>query len=317
MEQFHDLLRRVRNRGIRQRNERTGELVRFLPGQVLHFDMADGFPAITTKQLFFKQALGELFGFFRGYQSARRFREDLGCKVWDTNANTTPAWLANPARKGVDDLGRIYGAQWTNWQDWRETRQAEEAIELQARGFQLVAVDLHRPRWVLRRGINQLEKALRAILTNPSDRGIIVTAWRPDEFDRMALRPCHVDYQFIVDTENKVLHLSFYQRSWDLALGWNTVLGALFLHIMARLAGLTAGTLTQHIGDAHLYEKHLPGIETMLAREHFPQPTLVLDGIERVTEIGDIEGVFARMSPAGVRLEGYQHHPKVAFEMTA
>ncbi|CAB5514242.1 Thymidylate synthase [Achromobacter anxifer] len=317
MEQFHELLRHIRDHGVRQFNSRTGEYVRFVPGHMLKFDMADGFPAITSKQLYFRPAKGELFGFFRGYQSAKQFRDELNCKVWDTNANVTPAWLNSQARRGPDDAGRIYGAQWTDWRDWREAESEGERDDLLAHGYEIRAHDPDRGRWIMRRGINQLEAALRTIMTNPSDRGIIVTGWRPDEFDQMCLRPCHVDYQFIVDTTSNVLHLSFYQRSWDTALAFNTVLGALFLHIMARLAGLTAGTVSHHVGDAHIYEKHLEGVELMLSREHYPQPTLDLGNIPTLTSVSEISGIFARLDPEQVQLVGYEHHPAIKFEMTA
>lgn len=316
MAQFHDLMRHVRDNGISQVNARTGEKVRFVPGYLLKFDMADGFPAITTKQHYFKPAKGELIGFFRGYQSAEQFRS-IGCKVWDVNANVTPAWQANPHRKGTDDCGRIYGAQWTDWRDWREVQGSHHRDELLAKGYEVRAYDQAMDRYVMRRGINQLEQALKTLMTNPSDRGIIVTGWRPDEFDQMCLRPCHVDYQLVCDVASNTLHLSFYQRSWDMALAFNTSLGALFLHVFARLAGMKAGTLTHHIGDAHLYEKHLPGVDTMLSREHFAQPTLDLGPIPTLTSLDEIPGVFSRIDPDLIKLVDYKHHPAVKFEMSA
>jgi thymidylate synthase len=73
-----------------------------------------GFPAITTRKLAFKSAIGEMVGFLRGVNNAGEFRE-LGCKVWDQNANENAQWLANPFRQGEDDLGEIYGVQWRQW----------------------------------------------------------------------------------------------------------------------------------------------------------------------------------------------------------
>jgi len=316
MEQFHDLMRHVRDHGIRQVNQRTGEVVRFIPGCMLKFDMADGFPAITTKQLFFKAAKGELIGFFRGYQSAAQFRE-IGCKVWDVNANITPAWLENPNRQGVDDCGRIYGAQWTDWRDWREAEGAVARDSLLAKGYEIRAHDQTTDLYVMRRGLNQLEEALKKVMTNPTDRGILVNGWRPDEFDIQCLRPCHVSYTLVCDVPSNTLHLSFYQRSWDMALAFNITLGALFLHIFARLAGMKPGSVSHHVADAHLYESHLPGVETMLARDHFEQPTLDLGPIPTLTSVDQIPGVFERIDPDLIKLVNYKHHPAVKFAMTA
>lgn len=78
---------------------RTGIRTISMPGAMLRFDLQQGFPAVTTKKLAFKSAVGELVGFLRASRSAADFR-DLGCKVWDANANQNPQWLANPYRRG-------------------------------------------------------------------------------------------------------------------------------------------------------------------------------------------------------------------------
>lgn len=103
MEQFHDLIRRILSEGVRRPN-RTGVDTLYVAGASLEFNlMTEGFPAITTKKLAFKTAVGELLGMFRGYTSAAQFRE-LGCKVWDQNANETKEWLASPYRQYDDDI---------------------------------------------------------------------------------------------------------------------------------------------------------------------------------------------------------------------
>jgi thymidylate synthase len=317
MQQFHDMISTIIAEGKRRPN-RTGVDTLFVPGFMLKFDLErDGFPAITSKKLFFKPAKGELFGFFRGYDNAAQFRA-IGCKVWDGNANETKAWLANPNRKGEDDLGRIYSKQWTDWRDWREVKTQAEADILAAKGYELIAFDPIRSTWVYRRGINQLERALEAIMTTPTDRRIMVTGWRPDEFDQMCLPPCHVDYQFLVDVETRTLHMVMFQRSFDTFLAFNVSLSALFLEIMAKLSGYKAGTFTHFIGDAHVYVNHLEQAHLMLSRDHFPQPTLKLgESIPTLTSVDDIPGIFTRMNPEDVTLEGYQSHEAIKAPMAA
>lgn len=314
MQQYDNLLRRILGGG-KLRPNRTGVDTHFVLGGELEFNMADGFPAITTKKLAFKTAVGELLGFFRGYQSAAQFRE-LGCKVWDGNANETKEWLASPYRKGTDDLGRIYGAQWTDWRDWKEADSSAEKDRLQALGYEIRAYDADKGRWVMRRGINQLEDALRAIMIAPTNRRIMITGWRPDEFDQMALPPCHVDYQFICDVGTKTLHMVFFQRSFDTALGFNITLGALMLHIFAKLAGYTPGTMKHFIGDAHIYVNHFEGVEEMLSREHFDPPTLRLGkSIPTLTSPNQIKGVFAKIQPEDITLDGYVSHSPIYFPL--
>jgi len=315
MQQFHDMLQHILDHGSSQLNERTGEEVLFIPGYTLKFDMADGFPAITTKQLFFKMARGELFGFFRGFTSAAQFRE-IGCTVWDDNANKTKAWLANPARQGLDDLGRFGYLQWTDWRDWREAQSHSEMLSMLADGYEVRSHDKEQNVWTMRRSINQLETSLRAVMTTPSDRGIILSGWNPAENSLGCLRSCHCTYQLVCDVTTNTLHLSMWQRSFDAPLAYNVAIGAMYLEIMARLSNMKAGQFTHFITDCHIYKKHIPGVMEMLSREHFPQPTLDLGNIPTLKSVADIPGIFAKLDYEQVKLVNYKHHPKIAFEMT-
>lgn len=316
MQQFHELLDTVVNTGIRRPN-RTGVDTYFIPGMMMKFDMADGFPAITTKKLAFYSMVGELLGFFRGYTSAAQFRE-IGCKVWDGNANETKSWLANPNRIGNPDfLGRIYGPQWTDWKDWRAVPKADnmEVIRLLGEGYTVIADDGKTV--VLQKGINQLEVALKTILTDPTNRRIIVNGWRPDEFDQMALPPCHVAYQFLVDPVAGELHMTLWQRSFDSFLAFNVSEGALFLEIMARLSALKARTFSFFISDCHVYTSHLDQVRELLSRDHRAQPQLVIS--DRVQPVAQdrIEGTFLAIEPKDFRLEGYDPHPAISAPMAA
>ena len=113
MKQYLELVSHVIQNGSKQAN-RTGINTISFPGAMLRFDLQEGFPAITTRKMAFKSAIGEMCGFLRGVNNAAEFRA-LGCKVWDQNANENAQWLNNPFRKGEDDLGEIYGVQWRKW----------------------------------------------------------------------------------------------------------------------------------------------------------------------------------------------------------
>ncbi|MEX3984082.1 thymidylate synthase [Paraburkholderia sp. EG287A] len=319
MQQFHDLVANILDNGIRESN-RTGIDTLSLPGQVLRFDLRDGFPAITTKKLAFKSAVGELIGFMRGYLSAAQFRQ-LGCKVWDANANTTPSWLANPYRAecgGEDQLGRIYSAQWTDWRDWRAVHSFGESQALIEQGYELIAEDFDRSTYVLRRGINQLEEVLTKLLTNPTDRRKVITGWRPDEWDQAALPSCHTEYAWQCDTVNRVLHMTMQMRSFDVGLGFNVTLCGLMLAIMAKLSGFTPGSFVMLINDAHIYVNHVDGMREMLSREHYPQPTLHLgDSIPTLTSADQVRGVFTRIQPDDIKIPDYVSHPRIVLPMAA
>lgn len=317
MQQFHDMLEHILRHGTRRPN-RTGVDTLFVPGYMLQFNMDDGFPALSTRKLAFKSAVGELLGFFRAYESAADFRS-IGCKVWDGNANETPSWLANPNRRGVDDVGAIYGVQWNAWEDIRVVHKEAEAVTLKNKGYAPLVWGQKGvgggPAYVLRREINQLENALRTIMADPTNRRIIIDGWRLDKFDLMALPPCHVAYQFLVDPAEGKLHMTLWQRSYDAALAFNIPMAAVFLHLMARLSGLSPGTFTHFISDAHVYVNHIEGVEEMLSRPHFPPPALrISDKIQKVPP-DEVAGVFKTINPEDLWLEGYQHHPQIKFEM--
>lgn len=320
MKPYLDLLRHILDNGTDQHNRRTGVTCRAIAGCQLQFDLADGFPAVTTKKLAFNAMKGELLGFFRGYTSAADFRR-LGCKIWDANANTTPAWLANPARQGEDDLGRIYSAQWTDWPVVRETplNNPDAYGAMMEAGFELIGEGNENFIW--RKSINQLERALTLLLTDPSDRRIIVSGWNVGDIDVAALPACHMDYRFIpLDDGNGLrLHCVMTIRSWDVFLGgpFNIAETALFLSIMARLAGMAPGVVTIQAANAHLYETHFDAVRQQLGNEPLPLPSLVLSSDIATVTPDAVKGVFERIAPDAIRLEGYRSHEAIPAPMAA
>jgi hypothetical protein len=151
-------------------------------GAMLRFDLQQGFPAVTTKKLAFKSAIGEMIGFLRASRSAADFRE-LGCKVWDANANANPQWLANPYREGPDDLGGVYGVQWRQWPAYKVLAEdASARIEdARSRGYRIVTrfEEDGAPKVLLYKAIDQLRQCLDTIMRNPTDRRILFHGWNP------------------------------------------------------------------------------------------------------------------------------------------
>ena len=233
-----------------------------VPGAALRFDLRDGFPAVTTRKLAFKAAMGELVGFLRGYKSASEFR-NLGCKVWDQNANENAGWLANPYREGIDDIGEVYGVQWRGWPAYKvlDESKVAQVQDATARGFQRIAdfVSGDRRKVLLYKQIDQLRQCLDTIVNNPTDRRIIFHAWNCAQLDQMALPPCHLLYQFLPNTVQKEISLCLYVRSNDMGLGapFNLAEGAALLHLVGRLTGYTPRWFSYFIGDAHIYENQL------------------------------------------------------------
>ena len=286
MKQYLDLIKDVLENGTRQAN-RTGIDAISLPGAMLKFDLSEGFPAVTTKKLVYTGSIGETVGFLQGVDNAARFRE-LGCKFWDQNANENAAWLANPNRKGQDDLGRVYGVQ---WRDWRASDGSS---------------------------IDQVMRALETIRNDPTNRRIIINAWRPDEFPEMALPPCHALQQYLVNVEKNTLNLCMYQRSGDIGLGvpMNVFSSALMLSLFARLTGYKPGVFTHFLADAHIYVNHLDQLREQIKREPHPLPQLVIN--DRVPEFhrdGFHPEWIDKIVPSDFQLVNYIHHDPIKMAM--
>lgn len=312
---YSNLLRHIIDTGTDLKNERTGEICRYVVSAKLEFNLSDGFPVPTQRRFSFKSCLGELLGFFRGYTNAVDF-ESVGSKVWYANANETKAWLANPYRQGQEnENGRIYGVQWNSWRDSRIADTQEERDRLLSLGYEIEVEGVDK--WAMVRYINQLENALRTILTNPSDRRIIVSGWNVAELDMMSLPPCHHTYTFVCNPDG-TLDIECCMRSWDTVLAFNIQLTAIFLHIMARLSGRRPGRVFLQATNAHIYGHHFDGAELMLSRSHYDAPELILsDSIEAVKSLDDIPGIFQRIEPEYIWLEGYESHEAIKFRMSA
>lgn len=276
MQNYKDLLVHILTSGVAQET-RTGINTLMIPGYMLQYDLTKGFPAVTTKKLAFRSVVGELLGFLRGYSSAADFRK-LGCKIWDQNANENESWLANPHRKGEDDLGYMYSRLWN----------------------EMPGVE----------GWNQIDKLLEQIKEDPSSRRLIVSGWHPEVFDKAALPPCHVLWQVIIEQKTKKMHMTVYQRSCDTFLGvpFNIASYSLLLSLIATVTGYIPGTLTWFGADVHIYFNHIEQVREQLQRTCYDLPDLKLHGITQGTDLRSIE-------PDQIELINYECHSAIKADM--
>jgi thymidylate synthase len=321
MQQYLNLVKQIFEQGSWHEN-RTGVRTLSIPGAMMRFDLQEGFPAVTTKKLAFKSAIGEMVGFLRASRSAKEFRE-LGCKVWDQNANENSQWLANPYREGPDDLGPVYGVQWRQWPAYKVLAVDEGAkvADAQARGFRIVSKfeGGGRQQVLLYKAVDQLRQCLESIMNNPSDRRILFHGWNWAQLDEMALPPCHLLYQFLADKNKRELSLCLYVRSNDVGLGtpFNLTEGGALLHLVARLTGYKARWFSYFIGDAHIYENHVDMLQEQLKRKPFPAPQLAISNrVPDFAQTGKFEPDWLEMvEPSDFSLVGYQHHPPLTAPM--
>ncbi len=326
MKQYLSLLQEVLDNGSQQGNRTGIDTIRLPYGTSRVYDLAEGFPLVTTKQMAFKGMKGELIAFLRACESAADFRA-LGCLFWDKNANehgvdaegnfVENKWLSNSHRKGQDDLGRIYGTQWRRWLGPLDYRNDDHEPASTKSPFRVNAKD-GQQLGVYAEPLDQIMEALYLIHKNPTDRGIIINAWRPDEFKQMALRPCHVLYQFTVDVNAREISLCMYQRSADMFLGvpMNIASSALLLSIFGHLTGYKPRYFTHFIDDAHIYVNHLDQVKEQLTRSPHPLPRISFS--ERIPAFEG--GLFKphlidMIGPEDILLHDYEHDEAIKGQM--
>jgi thymidylate synthase len=119
--------------------------------------------------------------------------------------------------------------------------------------------------WIDYDGYDQIEELRHLLKTNPSDRRMLVTGWRPDRLDRLSLPCCHLLYQWFV-RDNMFLDMLWYQRSADTMVGIpsDVVLAATWNIALAKDVGLRPGKITMVFGDTHIYEPHWALAESYL-----------------------------------------------------
>lgn len=247
------------------KTDRTGTGTKSVLGYQMRFDLAQGFPLLTTKKVPIKAIIHELLWFMRG-DTNLKYLADNNVHIWDEwpykaylQKNGLPIpeingeeWKQGMAEfvekiktddtfaKEYGNLGPIYGYQWRNWPtpDGRH--------------------------------IDQLKQVVNTLKTNPDSRRIIVSAWNVADIDEMAkagLPPCHCLFQFYV-ADGK-LSCQLYQRSCDTFLGvpFNIASYALLTMIIAQITDLKLGEFVWTGGDVHLYLNHLEQVQTQLARK--------------------------------------------------
>ncbi len=279
MKAYHDLLRLILEKG-RERSDRTGTGTIGVFGHQMRFDLAEGFPLVTTKKVHLKSIIHELLWFVRGDTHVASLQQ-AGVTIWDEWATAEQC-----ARFGraAGDLGPVYGHQWRNF---GATRQPDGSYA--------------------RDGHDQLLRVVDQIRTNPASRRLIVSGWHPVEAEQVALPPCHTLFQFYV--QDGALSCQLYQRSADVFLGvpFNIASYALLTMMVAQVTGLVPGEFVHTFGDAHLYKNHLEQARLQLTREPRPLPTMWID--PSVKELLDFR--FEHF-----RLEGYDPHPAIKAEVS-
>jgi thymidylate synthase len=268
---YLDLMQHVRDNGV-EKSDRTGTGTKSVFGYQMRFDLAKGFPLVTTKKCHLKSIVHELLWFIKG-ESNIAYLSENGVKIWD-------AWATEDG-----ELGPVYGVQWRNWPATNG-----ETIDQLA---QLV------------HDLKTNPDSRRHIITAWNPALLPDTSISPSENaeqGKQALPPCHTLFQFYV--LNGKLSCQLYQRSADIFLGvpFNIASYALFTMMIAQVCGLELGDFVHTFGDAHLYLNHMEQVNEQLSRSPLALPTMNINP--------EIESIFG-FTFEDFELVNYESHAHI------
>ena len=272
MQQYLDLMKHVRDTGVRK-DDRTGTGTVSVFGYQMRFNLAEGFPLVTTKKCHLKSIIHELLWFLKG-ETNTKYLQDNGVKIWNE-------WATENG-----DLGPVYGAQWRSWPSPNGA-----VIDQFAQLIELIKNKPHSRRLI----ISAWNPSLLPDETLSPQANV--------ENGKMALPPCHTMFQFYVSDSK--LSCQLYQRSADIFLGvpFNIASYALLTMMVAQVTGLELGDFVHTFGDAHLYLNHLDQVNEQLSRTPLPLPLMKINKTK--TDIFSFEY-------DDFELVGYQAHPHIS-----
>ena len=268
-----ELVEKSETKGFRE--VRDGHKRCSLFGRQLHFNLQEGFPLFTHKQVFMRGLFEELMWFLRG-QTDNQFLKDRNVHIWDL-------WEGVVDKENPTELGDIYGKSWRDFD----------------------SIDVWDKVGFYRTGFDQIEWVLKEIKNNPESSRLIVNSWNPHVHcikGKAALPPCHTMFQFFV--EDGKLSCQLYQRSGDYIIGnpLNIASYALLTHLVAQQCDLDVGEFVWTVGDVHLYSDQLEMAKEILNRKTHKLPTI---------EINKAKDLYS-YEWSDIKVLDYIHEPKIA-----
>ena len=278
MKQYLDILNRILTEGT-QKGDRTGTGTISIFGTQSRYNLADGFPLLTTKKLHLKSIIYELLWFLQGDTNVKYLQEH-GVRIWNEWADEN------------GELGPVYGHQWRSWPDYN-------------------GGTIDQIQYV----IDQLKNnpdSRRMIVSAWNVAEVNEMALPPCHTIFQFYTAPIADSQELTANGQKPkrrLSLQLYQRSADTFLGvpFNIASYALLLQMMAQVCDMVPGDFIHTTGDTHLYLNHIEQAKLQLTREPRPLPTMKINP--------DVKSIFD-FKFEDFELEGYDPHPHIKAEVS-
>lgn len=334
---YHNLLDKILQEGYTYEDPNRKGVNRLeIPSYTFRHEFKDGFPAITTKKLHYKNVVTELIWFLRGDTNIK-YLVDNGCNIWNKDAynyylkryNSKDGkglftfeefvdYIKNRDKKHpvIGDLGPVYGAQWREIYD----KKVDDISKY-----------------------DQIKTLINTLKNNPLGTQHIVNAWNVLELDNMALQPCHYGFQIVVRPLNKIkcdcsesqaiycgskcqipqygFELHWQQRSCDLFLGipFNIASYATLALILEKITGYKALAIQGDLKKVHLYDNSLDAVKEQLNRDvdKYDNCELLINPIqEQHLKNGSMLNIIINsLEPDDFQLKNYESYPGIKVEM--
>ena len=287
------LCKTILSDGVEVEN-RTGINSIKIPSYHLHFDLREEFPCLTTKQLYFRQAITEMLWIYQVKSNDVRWLQERNVHIWDE-------WE-------IDEEGF-----WTAEQNILENGKLVKK-EVKKNFGKEYAHTIGTAYGFIVNKFNFTDKLINTLKNNPNDRRLVISLWQDDYLDTAVLPSCVWSTEW--DVTDGYLNLWVHQRSCDVPLGlpFNVTQYSVLLAMIAQVCNLKAGTIDYSIKDAHIYVNQIDGIK---------------EQIKRFDELGDKEAPTLWLNPKikdfyefdnskelkDIKVENYEHLGPVKFEV--
>lgn len=272
---------------------RTGINSVKIPAWHFSLDLSEEFPVLTTKQLFFRQAILEMLWIYKEQSNDVRWLQERGVNIWNEwEIDDEGYWRA--MQKVPDGKGGLVDTEVVKFfgKEWAHTIGTAYGYIVKKFGM--------------------TQKLIDTVKNNPTDRRMVMSLWQDDYIDTAVLPSCVWSSEWDV-TDGK-LNIWVHQRSCDVPLGlpFNVTQYSVFLSLIAHCTGLKAGTVNWSIKDAHIYVNQIEGIKEQIKRfdkeGDLPAPTLWIN-----PDIRDFFEIDTSRDITDIKIENYRHMGKISF----
>ena len=293
--EYLKLCKKILTDGIEVEN-RTGTNSIKIPSYNFHFDLSEEFPMLTTKQVFYKNAITEMLWIYQAQSNDVRWLQERNNHIWDEwEIDEDGLWKAT--QNVLDENGNLVKKDVVKdfGKDWAHTIGTAYG-------------------WIVNR-YGHIDNLINKIKNNPTDRRMIMSLWQDEFLDTAVLPSCVWCSEWDV-TDGKV-NMMVHQRSCDVPLGlpFNVTQYAVLLSMIAQCTNLKPGSIDWSIKDAHIYVNQVEGIKEQIERgdtlEDLPAPELWLN-----PEIKDFYEFDNSRELKDIKIRKYKHHGKISFPIS-